>query len=178
MIPLHAQVNSLNHPALTLARQRCTHRWPRAGQHSAAIGRRKHREIPSQSRANTFQGSVLTGDTTPFKYLKLNQTGGEAVLFPIPVRLYSRIIYPMIYSPSVWPRISLSSSSDHGPASAVRSRGQCPGPAVLRLEEGGDFLGGHSRVCPAPALWFCLCLRGDQISKIGQELSYILCVGF
>lgn len=134
-LPL-AQVNSLNHPALTLAHQRCPHRWSRAVQ-NAAIGGRKHREILSESRTSTFQSSVLIGGRTEFKFLRLNQTGSEAELFHIPARLCSRIIYPMIYSPSVWHRISLSASSNHGPASAVRSREQCPGPAVLRLEEGG-----------------------------------------
>lgn len=160
-LPLYAEVNSLNHPALTLAHQRCTHRWSRAGQHNSMEEAQRN---SFWEKGKHFPGSVLMGGRTGFKYLKQNQTGSEAELSLIPARLCSRIIYPMIYSPSLW-------HLKPWPARAVRSREQCPGPVVLRLEEGGDFLAGHSRGCPAPASWFCLCtgsLSGDQITKTGQ----------
>lgn len=91
-IPL-AQVNSLNHPALTLAQQRCPHRWCRAV-HTPAIGGRKHREILSESRANTLQGTVLIGGRIGFKYLKLNQTGW-IVPYPCQVMLKDNLAHDL-----------------------------------------------------------------------------------
>lgn len=56
----------------------------------------------------------------------------------------------------LWQRVFLPSPSNHGPANVVRSGEQCPGPAVLRQEEGGDFFAAPSTEWPAPALWLSI----------------------
>lgn len=115
----------------------------------------KHRESLSESRANIFQSGVLIGGRPGFKLpeAKSDREWDWVVSYTCQVVLKDNLPHDL-QSFNLWHRVSLSSPSNHGPANFTKSGEQCPGPAVLRPEEGDDFLAGPSTGWPAPALWF------------------------
>lgn len=141
-LPLYAEVNSLNHSALTLAHQRCTHRWSRAGQHNSMEEAQRN---SFWEKGKHFPGSVLMGGRTGFKYLKQNQTGSEAELSLIPARLCSRIIYPMIYSPSLW-------HLKPWPCKGCKKQRAVPRSSCVKAGRGGWFPGRTQQRLPCPCL--------------------------
>ena len=147
--------------------------------HNATIAGRKHRESLSESRANIFQSSVLIGGRPGFKWPE-SKSGREwvwVVSYTCQFVLRDNLPHDL-QSFHLWHRVFLPSPSNHGPAKALRSGEQCPGPAVLRLEEMGWFSCRTKRrlTCPClVALRLCTySLNGDQIAKTDQKWCFLV----